>query len=48
MFSWVTRSISKSLFEGNVIIKENTKIDSQVRGGHNCIIGKIRNYRKMY
>ena len=32
-------SISKSLFEGCVVIKENTKIDSQVHIGHNCIIG---------
>ena len=33
-------SIHKSLFEGFTLIKENTKINSQVHVGHNCIIGK--------
>lgn len=33
-------SITKSLFEGTVVIKKNTKIDSQVHIGHNCEIGE--------
>ncbi len=33
-------TISKSLFEGEVVIGKNTKIDSQVHIGHNCKIGE--------
>lgn len=33
-------TVSKSLFEGAVIIGENSKVDAQVHIGHNCIIGK--------
>jgi UDP-3-O-[3-hydroxymyristoyl] glucosamine N-acyltransferase len=33
-------TISNSLFEGDVIIEDNCKIDSQVHIGHNCKVGK--------